>query len=82
MHATRLKEDNQTALDTFFHVENAPRDDVDGDEEIPDEGSVLDELSRTRVRMICRVGIPICALQSRHFNEFLGHNLESSHKII
>ena len=72
MHETRLTNDDQTALDTFFHVETVPgmTEDFDGDEEIPGEGSVLDDFSRMRARMICRVGIPICALQSRYFKEF------------
>ena len=87
MHANLLREENQTSLDCFFGVENAQNDQPRENEDVEEEvlvsapSSVLDDYTRLQIRLICRVGLPLATLRSRHWKalmQFLGSDVKVS----
>ena len=71
VHPNLLCSGAQTSLDSFFDVPSR-EDDADVDDiEVKSPTSVLDEYTRLQIRLICRVGLPLATLKSRHWKEFI-----------
>ena len=79
VHANLFSQDKQTLLDSFFDV-STPREDASGDNgqngddddvKVNLPASVLDDYTRLQIRLICRVGLPLATLKSRHWKDLL-----------
>ena len=76
-HFNLLRDSNQCSLDTFFPTgrpdETAQPEDQDSSEDIvtPSTSSAVDDKILALIRLICRIGLPICTLKSKHWREFL-----------
>ena len=76
-HYQLLMDENQSSLHAFFGGDGDQASDKDDDSGAdvvtPVPSSVIDEKILTLIRLVCRVGLPLSTLKSKHWRDFLAY---------
>ena len=77
-HYQLLRDDNQYSLHAFFggaeggqEAETIEHDHESSDVVTPPTPSAIDESVVLLIRLVCRIGLPLCTLNSKHWQDFL-----------
>ena len=76
-HYQLLMDENQSSLHAFFGGDGdqgSDKDDDSGTDVVtPAPSSAIDEKILTLIRLVCRVGLPLSTLKSKHWRDFLAY---------
>lgn len=76
-HYQLLREEDQYSLHAFFGGTQEPasekEDDSSPDVVTPTPSSAIDDKDLALIRLVCRVGLPLSTLKSKHWRDFLAY---------